>query len=839
MAATHADTTNEPRTRRASTAARRLLRAAGLSVGVASMSLAQDGTQQQQQQGRPQGEQAQRQQQRVTPPAADDVITISPFAEPVELRILLDIAVRELGVQIAVDTSLTGTVVITQELRIPRNEFLGVINSFLEQNNFALVPGALEDFYEVRPTGNMPVTTGDSLPTTLIIRTPNSKPSIMQQAISAQVAATSGQIRLSALDELGVLIVTATPGKVVEVRRLVESILSERSEQGLIPFDLRFVSAPAARERVLQFAGVESQQFAVPATPTRGQGRDDGQGPSIVSALSNLGERLIVAPTGNRLIFRGTPDEAVRVAELLELVDQRDTLEPRRYFTGTVTRDIGRFAELRGLGTVIEVTTADAAGGLGGVAAPRQIPVRGVGVVGGDAGQQAGGSLIAVDEAQQSIVYYGTAEQQDLFAEFVERFRPGDDQIIIRPYRLSWADAESVADLLTELVEGTRRAVDSPFQQGSERVGALPLQPPPGQVQQGQTPLGDATGDVQSEEAFVTFDEGTNQVFVRAPQRLQPQFERIIQTIDRRRPQVFIDAKIVAVTWSDDMRLAFETQLINAGGSGGVLQQNFGLTEASGDATETNVVTDALLGLTAAVVQTDFVPIIINALQNQVNGRILASPQLLVDDNTEASIASIEEQPFTTATQGSETTEVSFGGFEEAGTTLTVTPQINANGFVTLSYDVELSDFIGAGSDGIPPPRTQNNVTSESVTIPSDSTIVVGGITVDDVADTIISVPLLGDIPLIGLLFRDTNLSDSKTTVYVFITPTVLYNPTISDYELLTEGPREVAGLGDDLPPLETSMVRVLLPLDIDDPLRREFEEPIEIEGPTPLGDGR
>ncbi len=100
------------------------------------------------------------------------------------------------------------------------------------------------------------------------------------------------------------------------------------------------------------------------------------------------------------------------------------------------------------------------------------------------------------------------------------------------------------------------------------------------------------------------------------------------------------------------------------------------------------------------------------------------------------------------------------------------------------------------------------------MTIPSDSTIIVGGITLDNNSDTKISVPLLGKIPILGYLFSDTNWNESKTTLYVFITPKILYEPTIRDYELITEGPRRIAELDDDVPELETFMVRVLMPRD-------------------------
>lgn len=745
------------------------------------------------------------------PQAQDDTpIIIGPFAEPVELRTLLDIAVARLGVQLAVDTGLTGSVMITQELRIPPDQYLLLLNSFLEQNGFAMVPGAIDGFFQIRPKASVPSSTGDRLPTTLVIRTPNTKPSVLQQAIVSQV--TSGG-RIAALDELGVLIVTASPGEAMEVKRLVDRILAERDEQKFIPYDLTHVSAVAARSQVLLLAGVLEDATQTSPGIVRGQQGGGNQGATaLTTSLSNLGERLIVAPSGNRLLFRGTADEADRVAELIDMVDIADNLIPRRYSTGSATANVAALAEQRGLGTIIQFSTMDQQGGLGAFGAQQQR----AGLQPGQNpfGQQQapkGGSAIVVDEIRQSIVFYGTAQQHEGFATLVDQYDPGDEQVVIRSYELEWAKAEDVATLLMELVDGTATTsgdlLPGAGQTGRQR-GQQTRTPDP-------QPLADGSiGDIQSPDAYVTFDNATNQVMVRAPMNMQPEFRRLIQSIDTRRPQVFIEAKILAVTWTDDMRLAFESQIINAGGREGLFQTNFGLTERSGDATEPNVVDDGLLGFTSAVIRSNYVPFIINAFQRNVNGRILASPQLLVDNNTEARIISAEAQPFQTTSQDGTSTQTGLGGYEEAGPKFTVTPRINPGGFVTLSYELELSNFVGQGSDGIPPPRQNRIVESDSVTIPSDSTIIVGGITLDNNADTKISVPLLGKIPIIGYLFSDTNWNNSKTTLYVFITPKILYNPTVGDYDLITEGPRQIAELAEDLPPLETYMVRVMVPRD-------------------------
>ena len=219
----------------------------------------------------------------------------------------------------------------------------------------------------------------------------------------------------------------------------------------------------------------------------------------------------------------------------------------------------------------------------------------------------------------------------------------------------------------------------------------------------------------------------------------------LIEKLDQRRPQVYIEAKILAVTNTEDFRLAVESQLI-AGQF--AANTNFGLGTFGEDSFDSRKsVATGLGGFTSALIKSQYVPFIINAIQRNTDGRILSSPQLLVNDNQEASIVSLEQQPTTTTTTGQTTDQVTFADFVSAGTTLRVTPGISEAGYLRLAYYIEQSNFVGSSAaPGIPPPRQERTVESEAVTIPTDTTIVVGGITVSDRRKTVVKVPLLGDL---------------------------------------------------------------------------------------------
>ena len=182
----------------------------------------------------------------------------------------------------------------------------------------------------------------------------------------------------------------------------------------------------------------------------------------------------------------------------------------------------------------------------------------------------------------------------------------------------------------------------------------------------------------------------------------------------------------------------------------------------------------------------------------------------LVNDNAEATIRSDEEQPTTSTSQGDGSTVTSFEGFESAGTQLTVHPVISSGGYVRLEYDITLSNFIGTGGDGVPAARIVREVSAESVTIPGDSTIDVGGINVSDFREEITGVPLLKDIPGIGALFSDTSEISSDSLLYIFITPRILRDENFRDLRLLPSGPQSEDDIPDDVPELSPEYMESL-----------------------------
>ncbi len=768
-----------------------------------------------------------------------ETVTLSAFAEPVQLTSLIELLATTLNLNIVIKGEVTGSVVFNAPVSIPKKQLLGLVDALLEQHGYTITQDRTS-FYTVRPLGE--VTAGLEA-TTRLIPTPNVRPSALYNAISGQLGAlggTAGAPRaLSAIDELGVLVVTDSPRRLDMVQSLIDAILAEHAKAQFIRIELAHIAAPVARERALQLVGqipqamartggatgqVDAARAAEQAALAGGAGASGGSR----AALDNLGDRLTIDPQGNALFFRGVPGEIEMVKEVLALIDKPSALEPKRYEVGDAAPQVADFAQALGLGEVMTIAQqggADQFGGVQNFGAIRADVTQAGGRSGRGAGPS-GGSVIVVDQARGSLLYYATPEQHQLMDRLLVQLDPQSDQVVIRPYKVSHSDAAEVADIINGLLfnetpVATNELLPDGGGAGARRAGGVgrPATQASGAMRSGMGAGAEGELMLSGENAFVLAFKPLSTILVKAPARQQEDFRRLIEKLDVRRPQVYIEAQIVSVTWNDTLRLAFETQLINANGRDGLVQTNFGLTNAGASILDIRDVATGLTGLTAAIIKSDQLPIVINALQREADARVMSTPRLLVDDNEDAEIVSLDQQPTTSTslggTGGTGSRDVtSFGGFVDAGTTLKVTPQISGGGYLRLKYEIELSSFTGqpqnVNGTTIPSPKQTNTVKSESVTIPSDSTVVVGGLELDSKNKTIIKVPLLGDIPVVGHLFQDRNTGDTKTTLYIFLTPRVMRDPNFTDLRLLTRGPSGRVQLPRDHPELVPSAIDVL-----------------------------
>ena len=741
-------------------------------------------------------------------PDEGDTVTFSAFSEPVELTALIEYVAKALKANISIKGSVSGQVVFNAPVSVPKSRLTALLTSLLEQQNFTLTYDAGSQFYTVVPITEITLNLQGEIPTTRVFSTPNLKPSSLQTAVTQQLqgGGAQGVLKVTPIDEMSVLVVTDTPKRLAAVDALITRLLEEYAKAKYTRIELKFVAAPVARERILQLLG----QIAQP----RANANENGQPqpvqqvqPGQTGRIESIGDKLTVDPQGNSLIFKGQERELEQVRSVVAVIDVANTLVPKQYYAGSSAKTVADIAKNRGLGEVQMIaaprqngSTVDFGGNNGN---------QGFGQNLRNQGTSAGGPVMVIDEAKGNIIYYGTEAQQAQLKQLIEGLNLKDEAIVIRNYKLKNADADKVSDLVLGLVQNrTPQNSDSPLLPGSGSTGRsasfTPQQPNTLVINNGSgdsSELSLGNGD----NAFVLADKTHNQILVKAPQRVQEDYRKLIEKLDIRSPQVYIEAKIVSVTWTDDLKLAFESQLINANGKGGVLGSNFGLgTFGTGSTiTSPKTVSGGLNGATLALIRSDQVPIVLNALAHKVDGRILSTPQLLVDDNVEGKIESTDKEPYAQTNQSTSTTTTGFGGNAEAGTTLKVKPQISEKGYLRLKYEAELSSFTGSAVNGLPPPSQSNKISADSVTVPSDFTVVVGGLTFDSVSST------RNRFPLLGALFGSTDNQNRKTSLYIFITPRIFRDDAFADALINTRGPQAEVKMPAGLPSLQPSTMEI------------------------------
>lgn len=334
----------------------------------------------------------------------------------------------------------------------------------------------------------------------------------------------------------------------------------------------------------------------------------------------------------------------------------------------------------------------------------------------------------------------------------------------VQVIRLSHGDAEKMAELLKNFAAGA-----SAVRQGEGNGAAAAAR------------ATDATAGVS-----IQADTSLNALVIRAEPEMMKELQSVISQLDVRRAQILIEAAIVEVTGDKASSLGFQylagdlqngVGAVNFGGSGISVQS---LLQAVITEDPSNITLGD--GIAAGIGETDADGdlewgALVQALASTTNTNLLSTPSILTLDNQEASIIVGENVPFVTGQASSTGSGVSnpFTTIqrEDVGLTLKVTPHVAGLGTVRLELEQETSavkDSVGEAVDIV---TTKRKLTT-TVLADDGETIALGGLISDDVQETVRKVPLLGDIPLLGVLFRSTSESHIKRNLMVFIKPTVL-----------------------------------------------------------------
>jgi general secretion pathway protein D len=306
------------------------------------------------------------------------------------------------------------------------------------------------------------------------------------------------------------------------------------------------------------------------------------------------------------------------------------------------------------------------------------------------------------------------------------------------------------------------------------------------------TPGGNTAASQPSTGGQIQADPATNSLIITAPEPQYRQLRAVIDKLDQRRAQVYVESLIAEV--SADKAAEFGVQWMSGTGTGnntvGVLGTNFSvggtnlLSLAAGAAAGTFTGSSApATGLNIALGERRNGALVLGALarfiQSNGNGNVLSTPNLLTLDNEEAKIVIGQNVPFVT---GQYTNNNTTGGTvnpfqtierKDVGLTLKVKPQISENGTVKMQIFQEVSsiDTKSASTAGL---ITNKRSIESSVLVEDGSIVVLGGLLQDDYTNSQEKVPGLGDVPFFGNLFRSETRSRKKTNLMVFLRPVVM-----------------------------------------------------------------
>ncbi len=306
---------------------------------------------------------------------------------------------------------------------------------------------------------------------------------------------------------------------------------------------------------------------------------------------------------------------------------------------------------------------------------------------------------------------------------------------------------------------------------------------------------------VKPKLARVAADIHTNSIVVVAKPPIQQIYAALIKQLDRRRPQVLLEATVITLDTSDDFTLGVEIAASGDTDTGKIISfSSFGLSTI--DASTGDVTPATSTGFNFALLDADIANVVLKALKRTGKAKVASAPKILVNDNESGSLVSTANEPFSSVNASDTVATTSYGGDVSAGTTIKLTPHISNGDYLQLEYNIELSSFTGDRVDNLPPPSQTNTIESK-VTIPDGKTIVLGGLKRNSSSHTLTTIPILGDIPLLKELFTSRINEDSEKTLFVFIKASILRDDSFRDLQYLSDHDVEKSDHQGDYPKSE------------------------------------
>jgi len=455
------------------------------------------------------------------------------------------------------------------------------------------------------------------------------------------------------------------------------------------------------------------------------------------------------------------------------------------------------------------------------------------GGVSGVAGGQADGSfkttLVAEPRSNALILRAANPARMALARSLIDKLdQPGTQNATGNIYVVYLKNAEAVK------LAATLRAALSGEARGSSTSNSTTTTT----AVTGGAPAASTTATSQSSTGGqIQADAATNSLIITAPEPQYRQLRAVIDKLDARRAQVYVESLIAEVNADKAAEFGIQWQGplgSNGDSSVGILGTNFkiggtnivnlALTGATGTPT---LATGGNLAVANKVNGVYVLGFLARYLQSNGDGNILSTPNLLTLDNEEAKIIIAQNVPFVTGqftNTGAGGTSGSVNPFQtierkDVGITLKVKPQISENGTVKLTIYQEVSTIQASTINSANGPTTNKRSIESNVLVADGSIVVLGGLLQDEYSGNQEKVPGLGDLPLFGNLFKSETRSRKKTNLMVFLRPVVVRDAAATDslsldrYELMRASQQSVQPVSSGAVPVNEAAILPAAPV--------------------------
>ena len=719
-------------------------------------------------------------------PNGDEVLELN-LPEKLDIVALIELVGKYLNLNYLYDEAkVTGSVTIKVQGRLKVRELYDLLESVLKFRGFVMsrkgklvtiAPAA--EVLEQDPTFVEGIKAGDVVVTNVFhlkyINTAAAKKLLTEMKLGSNITEipetstlviTEYAFRMQRIEDLLALVDVPGPPKEFKLR-----VLKYTLAESLVPK----IQALAEQLGTVEVT-IGTSTATTPTPPGTPRAVRTRQPPTVQpqptpEAAKKTGVFVDFDKRTNRVLMIGLASEVTAVEQIIDALDvpQQDLRIISEYEIQFVDiekvvealKDFGIIESATGITkkTSVRITTGETPAPAP-IAAPTQ-----------EAAQQKGASIsldqpqIVMLEGTNSLLVNATPEQHIQISQIISYIdrEPVQAAIPYRIYRLENQEPEALAEVLNNLIEKTVKDKEGKIQQ---------------------------TIKYTEDQIAIVPDKNTFSLIVYASKKNQEWIGNLIETLDKRRPQVLIDVSLVEITRDD--AFAYDLDVIAnakklATKNISVIGSTIGSFPAVSSVPKSTVLEGGYFNTSGQVkgfYNEGRAQALLTAMDQKKYGRVLARPKILVNDN-EKGVISTEDTTYiaqtTVATLSGTTTTVSDSALQSTTYTpyaakiqLEITPQISEGELLRLVIKMVREDFgTASGAVGGPKDKKISNIDT-IVTVPDGSTIILGGLTKLNQTKDGYKVPLLGDVPVVGALFRNVSNTDKANKLYVFVKANIL-----------------------------------------------------------------